>query len=94
MIDSESIVLGPIGETHPGEVLQEYIDAHYWSQADLSRRTGIPAETISEICSSKISISRGTAQALEEVFARPARFWLSLQRQYDEAVARKNRGMH
>ena len=94
MIDSASIVLGPIGETHPGEILQEYIDSYCWSEVDLSRRTGISAETISEICSGKIPISRDTAQALEEVFPRPARLWLNLQRQYDEAVARKSRGMH
>lgn len=74
---------------HPGEVVLEYLDFQGWSQRDLARRTGISPKTISEICNGKAAISPMTALALEKALQRPAHFWLNLQRQFDEAVARR-----
>lgn len=74
---------------HPGEIVIDYLEFNEWSQRDLARRTGLTPKTISEICSGKASISPPTSLALEKVFGRPARFWLSLQQQYDEAAARR-----
>lgn len=67
----------------------EYLEFHGWSQRDLARRTGLTPKTISEICNGKAPITPPTALALERAFQRPAHFWLNLQRQYDEAVARR-----
>lgn len=74
---------------HPGETVLEYLEFHEWSQRDLARRTGLTPKTISEICNGKASVSPVTALALEKVFQRPAHFWLNLQRQFDEAIARR-----
>jgi len=74
---------------HPGETVLEYLEFNGWSQRDLSRRTGLTPKTISEICNGKGPISPSTAIAFERVFERPAHFWLSLQRQFDEAIARR-----
>jgi HTH-type transcriptional regulator / antitoxin HigA len=74
---------------HPGEFLMEYIDANGWSQRDLARRSGLTPKTVSEICNGKGPITPPTSLALERVFQRPAHFWLNLQRQYDEAEARR-----
>jgi hypothetical protein len=46
-------------------------------------------KTISEICNGKAPITPPTALAFERVFRRPAHLWLNLQRQYDEAEARR-----
>src|SRR3954469_10586812 len=73
---------------HPGETVGEYLEFYGWSQQDLARRTGLTPKTISEICNGKAPITTTTAMALEKVFQRPANFWLSLQRDYDEAEAR------
>ena len=73
---------------HPGETVLEYLEFFEWSQRDLARRTGITPKTISEVCNGKAAISPVTALALEKAFQRPAGFWLGLQRQYDESVAR------
>src|SRR2546430_394955 len=73
---------------HPGEHVVEYLEENGWTQRDLSRRTDLTPKTISEICNGKAPISPATALAFENVFGRPAQFWLNLQSQYDESVAR------
>ena len=74
---------------HPGEIITEYLEFNGWSQRDLARRTSLTPKTISEVCNGKASVSPVTALALEKALQRPASFWLNLQRQYDEAEARK-----
>ena len=88
MIENDYFVLEPIGKVHPGEILLEYLEANCWNQRDLARRTGITPKTINEICNSKAPITPPTSLALEKAFRRPAHFWLNLQRQYDEILAR------
>ena len=74
---------------HPGETVQEYLDFNSWSQRDLARRTGVSPKIISEICNGKTSITPPTALAFENVFDRPAHFWLGLQQVHDESLARR-----
>src|SRR2546428_9061898 len=80
----------PTAVAHPGETVMEYLDFYGWSQRDLARRTGLTPKTISEICNGKAPITPPTALALEKVFQRPAHFWLNLQRDFDEAQARRS----
>src|SRR6266850_6857807 len=75
---------------HPGNTVVDYLEFNGWSQRDLARRTGLTPKTISEICNGKGPISPPTSLALEKVFQRPAHFWLNLQRQFDEAEARRH----
>jgi HTH-type transcriptional regulator / antitoxin HigA len=79
----------PTAVPHPGEIVVEYLDFRGWSQRDLARRTGLTPKTVSEICNGKAPITPPTALALEKVFQRPAHLWLNLQRQFDEAEARR-----
>jgi HTH-type transcriptional regulator / antitoxin HigA len=74
---------------HPGEAVNEYLEFNGWSQRDLARRTGLTPKTISEICNRKAPITPPTALAFEKAFQRPAHLWLNLQRNFDEAEARK-----
>ena len=74
---------------HPGEIVTEYLEFNGWSQRDLSRRTALTPKTISEVCNGKAPVSPTTALALEKALQRPASFWLNLQRQFDEAEARR-----
>jgi HTH-type transcriptional regulator / antitoxin HigA len=74
---------------HPGEFLLEYLESKGWTQREVAKRTGITPKTISEICNGKAPITPPTSLALERLFQRPAHFWLNLQRQFDEAEARK-----
>ena len=79
----------PCAEIHPGAMLLEHLESNRWSQADLAERTGLTPKTISEICAGEVPITLGTSLTLEKVFHRPAHFWLNLQRQYDEVLARR-----
>src|SRR2546429_7486922 len=88
--DQQRITFEPKAVPHPGKTVVEYLDFHGWSQRDLARRTGLTPKTISEICNGKAPITPPTALAFEKVFQRPAHLWLNLQRNYDEAVARRH----
>lgn len=85
----EQTIYEPAIVPHPGEVVMEYLEFHGWSQRDLSRRTGLTPKTISEICNGKAPITPVTSLALEKALQRPAHLWLNLQRQFDEAEARR-----
>lgn len=87
MASSRALEYDPV--PHPGETVLEYLEFHDWSQRDLARRAGLTPKTVSEICNGKAAISPMTALAFEKVLQRPAHFWLNLQRQFDEAVARR-----
>jgi HTH-type transcriptional regulator / antitoxin HigA len=80
----------PNAVPHPGETVVEYLDFLGWSQRDLARRTGLTPKTISEICNGKAPITPPTALVFEKAFQRPAHLWLNLQRNFDEAEARRN----
>jgi len=88
-MDSEQLAVDLNAVPHPGDTVAEYLEFNDWSQSELARRTGLTPKTISEICNGKGPISPSTAIALERVLERPAHFWLNLQRQYDEAAARR-----
>ncbi len=87
--DNQAPMLQAIAVPHPGEVVADYLEFHGWAQRDLARRTGLTPKTISEICNRKAPITAPTALAFEKVLQRPAHFWLNLQRQFDEAEARR-----
>lgn len=86
---SGQVTCEPNAVPHPGQTVLEYLDFYGWSQRDLARRTGITPKTISEICGGKAPITPPTALAFEKAFQRPAHLWLNLQRQFDEAAARR-----
>lgn len=89
MAEEMDIQYQPESIAHPGETVLDYLEWNGWSQRDLARRTGLTPKTISEICNGKGPITPPTALAFEKVFRRPAHLWLNLQRQYDEAEARR-----
>lgn len=72
----------------PGETLQETIDALGMSQTELAERMGRPKKTINEIIKGKAAVTPQTATELERVLGTPARFWLRLEMDYQEALAR------
>ena len=75
----------------PGETLQEYLDSRGMSQVDLARRLGLATKTVNEIIKGKAPITPETALALESVFGTPARFWISLEANFQETKARLER---
>jgi HTH-type transcriptional regulator/antitoxin HigA len=72
----------------PGEVLEDYLDSYGMTQAELADRTGMAKKTINEIIKGKAAITPDTAFKFERVFGRPASFWSSLERQFQEDQVR------
>ena len=87
MDDRRQSRLAPSADSHPGASVREYLDFYGLSPADIADRTGLPTDEIEAICSGSAEISQRAAAAFEEVFERPARLWLNLQSQFDQAVA-------
>lgn len=74
----------------PGEILQEELSSRKMTQQDLAERTGLARKTINEIVAGKAPISHDTAIRLERVFHQPARYWMNLEQQYRELLARES----
>jgi len=74
---------------HPGAHLQELLEEQGMTQVELSRRTGRPIKTINEIIKGRVSITTETALQLERVFGIPAHFWVNLEKNYREYLARR-----
>jgi len=72
----------------PGETLLETIEEMNLSQAELARRTGRPLKTINGIIKGDIAITPDTALQFERVLGIPAKFWINLETNYREAIAR------
>ncbi len=74
----------------PGDTLRDEIEERGLSQRELARLTGRSPRTINSIVTGKQSITPEMALALESALRGPsARFWLSLQADYDLTLARK-----
>ena len=72
----------------PGEVLSDELDVRGMTQHELAKRTGLTPKHIVSIVQAKSSITPETAIKLERALGMPADYWLNLESQYQEAVAR------
>lgn len=76
---------------HPGEMLLEgYLEPMGISQAEFSRRSGIPAPTVSEIVQCKRRISSRLAIMLGDALDTGPEFWIRLQADHDFTRDREN----
>ncbi len=75
---------------HPGEILlEEFLKEMNLSQTRLSIRIGLPPRRINEIVLGKRSITADTALRLSRFFGNSAEFWLGLQMDYNQRLARQ-----
>jgi HTH-type transcriptional regulator/antitoxin HigA len=82
-------IVEPSVAIHPGVTLAEEIEVRAITQRELAALMGRPPRLISEIVRGKRSITAETAVQLERALDVPARFWLTLQTQYDLVLARQ-----
>lgn len=88
--DGKSVI--PRHATHPGVLLKDEIEYRQLSKSKTAIELGLKPGHLSEIFKAKRHISAQLALKLQEVLDIPAENWLSLQMNYDLAVARKNIG--
>lgn len=74
---------------HPGETLTEKLEELGMGPKEFAVRTGKPEKTIIAIIKEKSSITPEMAVQFEHVLKIPAHFWLNMQRNYDEFLARE-----
>ena len=76
---------------HPGETLAEKLEELGMGPKEFAIRTGKPEKTVIAILKGKSSITPEMAVQFEHVLKIPAHFWLNMQRNYDEFIAREER---
>jgi len=74
---------------HPGETLAEKLNELGMGPKEFSIRTDKPEKTIIAVLNGKSALTPEMAVQFEHVLKIPAHFWLNLQRNYDEFIARE-----
>src|SRR5205809_386949 len=78
--------------SHPGIVLlEQFLKPSGLSQNALARDIGVPPRRINEIILGKRGITADTALRLANHFGNSARYWMSLQTDFDLEEARRER---
>ena len=72
----------------PGEVLEFELDLRGMKQQELAKRTGLTPKHIGAIVNAKSAITPETAIKLERAIGMPAQYWMNLESQYQEVLAR------
>ena len=72
---------------HPGVFLQELLIWKKVEPADLAAEIGIPEEEIVDITEQRRAIDETISEELAEYFGNSARFWMHLQKTYDQKSA-------
>lgn len=73
----------------PGVTLRDSLEALGMTQAELAERAGISDKTINRIIKGIDPVTHITALALEKVLQVPASFWLKMESNYREHLARQ-----
>lgn len=74
----------------PGWLLQEYLEARDYSQAEFARRCGRTPKLISEIISGKAPLTPSTALQFEKVLGLDAHIWTGIETKYRLFLARES----
>ena len=75
----------------PGFTIEMILSDKGWTQAELARRMDRPVQAVNELIKGKKEITAETAIELERVLGSPASFWLRLEANHRENVARLER---
>ncbi|MBL0310931.1 MAG: HigA family addiction module antidote protein [Bacteroidetes bacterium] len=74
---------------HPGEILNDELEARNLKKMDVAKSLGITPGNLSELVRGKRHVSAMTAIKLEKILGISAEYWLRVQMYYDLAVERK-----
>lgn len=79
-------------EIHPGVILREELAARGISASATALKLRVPPQRLHEIVRGERAITPDTALRLGRFFGNSAEFWMTLQTNYDLAMARRERG--
>lgn len=72
----------------PSETLLEILETKNMTRKELADLTNLPIKTITKIFSAEAEITQEIAMQFEKILGVPASFWMNLQANYNETVAR------
>jgi addiction module HigA family antidote len=72
----------------PGDVLAAELELRGMTQQELAKRTGLTPKHIVALAKAKSAITPETAIKLERALGMPAQYWMNLESQYQENLAR------
>lgn len=75
----------------PGETLAEYMDLTFTRKRDMARSLGLPVQDVVALITGDMPVTEPLAQALETVTGIKASFWLRLEANYRDVLARHPR---
>ncbi len=73
----------PFLVAHPGEILQDELEARGLTQSEFSEIIGRPARTVNEIINGKRAITPESARVIAAALGTSADLWLGMQSEYD-----------
>jgi HTH-type transcriptional regulator/antitoxin HigA len=73
----------------PGDTISDLLEEKGWKQSEFAKRTGYTTKHINQLIKGDAAVTETTALILEKVLGSSARFWLTREAQYREALARK-----
>jgi HTH-type transcriptional regulator/antitoxin HigA len=82
--------LTPAIAIHPGEMLQDELEARNITQKDFAKLTGIPHTQLNEIIKGKRGIYADTAIVIGKALKMDASIWTSMQMNYELDLAKIN----
>ena len=85
-----SQALTPARIISPGRILQRELDARGWTEEDLAQMIAYSSHVIRAIINGYQSITPETAQQLAAGLGISAEFWLNLEANYRQHLARKS----
>jgi len=74
----------------PGDTILDLLEERGWKQNEFAERIGFTTKHVSHLISGKSSLTEDAAIRLERVLGSTARFWMSREVQYREALAQEN----
>lgn len=75
--------------TTPGDTVADLLAERGWTQVELALRMDYSPKHINQLLKGEAAITQDTAIKLEKVLGSTTRFWLGLEAQYREQLARK-----
>lgn len=73
---------------HPGEILNDELEALEMTATELARTIQVPANRITQIIAGKRAITADTALRLARYFGTSADLWMNLQKAFELKTAR------
>jgi HTH-type transcriptional regulator/antitoxin HigA len=75
---------------HPGEYIQEELDARGWAQEDLAQVLNISRRQVANLLAGNSGLTPDVAFAIGQAFGQDPVTWMNIQVAYELALAAKN----